>query len=213
LHLKNKSEFALSFQITCYCLSLSEAHLEEADLSSTELERANLSEAYLKGADLSKAKLADPEGIGPVLVDIHWEGTSLTVFDWSQVQILRDEHHTYQKITNGTKKDHGIRSKEYRDAYRANHQLSVALQEQGLIEDATRFAYRAKNVRRKALWHEFLDTSQKKRVSVFGALLFSWVLFLLAGYGYRLRWCLLWPVGLVIAFATLYWWLKPAQMT
>lgn len=115
-------------------------------------------------------------------------------------------------LTQGEKKPHERRQREYQEAYRANHQLAVVLQEQGLTEDAARFAYRARCLRRKALWYELLHKGAKNKTSVLGSWLFSWFLFLLAGYGYRLRWCLLWPIGFVAVFTLIYWGLDPVHM-
>ena len=76
---------------------------------------------------------------------------------------------------------------EYEQAVRANRQLAVTLQGQGLNEEATRFAYRAQILQRRALGFQagLLHANLKQRVQVLGAWLFSWFLFLLAGYGYK----------------------------
>jgi hypothetical protein len=52
----------------------------------------------------------------------------------------------------------------------------------------------------------------KQRLQVIGVLLFSWFLFLLAGYGYKLWRCALWYAGIVLVFMLLYWWLDPINM-
>src|SRR5690242_16948258 len=57
--------------------------------------------------------------------------------------------------------------------------------------------------------HEVLDLPGSRGTK---CIHFSWMLFLLAGYGYRLRWCLLWPVGLVAVFALCYWALDPVHL-
>jgi uncharacterized protein YjbI with pentapeptide repeats len=200
-----------------------EASLEGADLRFAKLEGANLSGVGLAGADLRSARLegvnlnsvrlADSNGIGPKLADVHWGETSLTVVDWSPLRILGDEQLTCQPRTSqGEKKDHEWRQREYRAASRANHQLSVVLRDQGLTQDGDKFAYRAKCMERMALRYELFENSAKRRGQLLWPLLFSWVLFLLAGYGYRLRWCLLWPFGLVALFTLFYWMLDPVHM-
>jgi len=67
------------------------------------------------------------------------------------------------------------RLEEYEVAVRANRQLAVALRAQGLDEEAARFAYRAQLLQRIVL----------RRQGKFAAYLFSQLLDLLAGYGYR----------------------------
>ncbi|GHO90134.1 hypothetical protein KSF_001820 [Reticulibacter mediterranei] len=90
---------------------------------------------------------------------------------------------------------------------RATHQLSVDLHDQGLTTDASRFAYRAKVLERIVRWYELCTVTwhdpKNEQITVrsvwqglarlFSILLswlFSWFLFLIAGYGYRLRYCL-----------------------
>src|SRR2546430_6160895 len=63
--------------------------------------------------------------------------------------ILGDELVAEQKNKpDGTMKGHQARLNEYRAAVRANRQLAVALQAQGLNEEAARFAYRAQRLQR-----------------------------------------------------------------
>src|SRR5205823_1298365 len=105
------------------------------------------------------------------LVDISWEGANLAVIDWSHIKGLGIEHSaTQQKERHGEK-----RLNEYQRTVRANRQLVVALQSQGLNEDAIRFAYRAQKLQRIVL------RLQRKYIPY----LFSLLLDLLAGYGYR----------------------------
>jgi uncharacterized protein YjbI with pentapeptide repeats len=201
-----------------------EAHLERANLFNVHLEKAQLSHAYLgrtdlrgthlDGADLPGVTLVDPNGVGPSLADVHWGEINLPLVDWSQVQKLGDEDTACQKITvAGKQKDRLVRRREYQDAHRANHQLAVILQNQGLIDDASQFAYRAKCLKRIFLWYELLlAKGMRQQLRISGAWLFSWVLFLLAGYGYRLWRCALWYAGIVLLFALLYFWLDPVHI-
>src|SRR5713101_5645726 len=185
--------------------SLSEAQLRGANLWKAQLEGANLSEAQLGGADLSGAQLkrailrnvilGDQQRIGPRLADLQWGETNLAVVDWSQVAALGDEHQARQKKTpGGKKKGQAERVSEYQAAVRANRQLAVALQAQGLHEEAARFAYRAQRLQRIVL------RRQRKVV----AYLFSGVLDLLAGYGYRPGRSVIAYLVIIVGFMGLY---------
>jgi len=72
-------------------------------------------------------------------------------------------------------------------AVRANRQLSIEVQLQGMNEEAARFAYRAQVLQRHVLWFQVLQSEAKlrQRGQALGGWLFSWFLFLLAGYGYK----------------------------
>src|SRR6266436_2853233 len=175
--------------------NLSGAQLREAYLKGAQLERANLSGAQLKGADLRNVILGDQQRIGPRLADLQWGDTSLAVVDWSQVAVLGDEHQARQKKTpGGKKKEKAERLSEYQAAVRANRQLAVALQAQGLSEEAARFAYRAQRLQRIVL------RRQRKVV----AYLFSGVLELLAGYGYKPGRSVIAYLLLIVGFMGLY---------
>lgn len=125
---------------------------------------------------LDDATLGNEHHIGPHLADTQWGTTNLAVVDWSQVSKLGDEWEAMQKTT-----PHGVTIKiherldNYRAAVRANRQLAVALQAQGLNEEAARFAYRAQRLKRVVL----------RRQKKIGQYLFSGFLDLLAGYGYK----------------------------
>src|SRR5216683_1250399 len=184
---------------------LSEAQLEGASFIGAQLEGADLSEAQLGGADLSGAQLkrailrnvilGDQQRIGPRHADLQWGETNLAVVDWSQVAALGDEHQARQKKTpGGKKKGQAERVSEYQAAVRANRQLAVALQAQGLHEEAARFAYRAQRLQRIVL------RRQRKVV----AYLFSGVLDLLAGYGYRPGRSVIAYLVIIVGFMGLY---------
>src|SRR5207248_6737127 len=71
---------------------------------------------------------------------------------------------------------------------------ATALQAQGMNEQAARFAYRAQELQRKVFWHQH----------EFGRWLFSMLLALLSGYGYRI-WHILAAYALVVSlFAIAY---------
>jgi uncharacterized protein YjbI with pentapeptide repeats len=161
------------------------ARLQGASLIRANLKRALLKEAHLEGTDLSDVQLAearlgdvrfaDEHHRGPQLAEVHWSDVNLTVVDWSQVTMLGDEYEAHQKKRNGMAKDGKTRLQEHQTAVRANRQLAMALQSQGLNEDAARFAYHAQVLQRKVFW----------RQRALGKWFFSWFLSLLAGYGYK----------------------------
>jgi len=182
-------------------LNLAGANLQKADLQGANFQKANLQGADLQKADLRKAwlektsledaVLSDESFSGPLIADVQWGDTNLAVVDWSKVTMLGDECEAYQKrddvldeLTGRTKE---TRLGRYEKAVRANRQLAVTLQAQGLNEDAARFNYRAQNLQKSFLWLQVAQGGVKfrQRVKLLGAWLFSWFLFLLAGYGYR----------------------------
>lgn len=79
-------------------------------------------------------------------------------------------------------------------AIRANRQLAVQLQDQGMSEVASRFAYRAQKLQRIVL----------RREKKFGQYFFSLLLDALAGYGYRPGRSVLWYLATILVFALAY---------
>ncbi|HZO71495.1 MAG TPA: pentapeptide repeat-containing protein [Ktedonobacteraceae bacterium] len=169
-------------------IHLLQAHLEGADFFRAHLESASLREAYLQGADLrlvyfDHASSLDNMVLGDEkfgfisMVDVHWGDVNLSVINWASLKMLGNESVArHKKSRRGRVKGAGERIEEYQVAVRANRQLAVVLENQGLSEDAARFAYRAQFLQRKVLW--------KQRE--FGKWFFSLLLALLAGYGYRM---------------------------
>jgi uncharacterized protein YjbI with pentapeptide repeats len=164
-----------------------EAHLEGSTLYKAHLERTFLYKAHLEGTRLSrtpiplkearlkKAVESGEQHVGPSLADAQWGDVNLAVVQWSEVNMLGDEYEARQTTHAGKRKTSEARLEEYEAAVRANRQLSVALRTQGLDEEAARFAYRAQLLQRIVL----------RRQGKFGQYLFSLLLDLLAGYGYR----------------------------
>jgi Uncharacterized low-complexity proteins len=159
-------------------------HLEEVHLIGAYLAKANLREVHLEKARLENILLSDELGIGPQMADAQLDDTNLAVVAWSQVKMLADEYQAHARRT----KDKATRLDAYERAVRANRQLSVALQNQGLNDTALHFAYRAQVLQRKVFW-------LRREV---GRWLFSSLLALLAGYGYRM-WRILAAYLLVVA--------------
>jgi uncharacterized protein YjbI with pentapeptide repeats len=157
---------------------LNHADLKGADLSLASFEKAHLTGARLKsatlmwtqldGASLYEAVLNDKQGIGPCLVDVQWGNTNITVVDWTSVKMLEDEHYARQtkEVDN------------YREAVRAYRQLSVVLGDQGLNEDAARFAYRAQVLQRKVQLMELAQWRWIKNVEVWIQNIKNWKPFL-----------------------------------
>ena len=195
------------------------AHLESADLFYAHLENANLINAHMEGADLNgvhlegaslynaffdsatrldTVTLSDKKFGAAKFTDVHWGDVNLAVVEWSTVSESGDES-TARILKNGKIAKTDLRSQDmlkgsYKLAARAYRQLSVVLRNQGLNEDAARFAYRAQLMQRKVFWR------QRK----FGQYLFSLFLDLLSGYGYKPLRSFIAYLIVITAFATAY---------
>ncbi len=189
--------------------NLSEAHLEGAELIEVFLEKAKLKGTYLDKARLEKVSIGDKNNIGPWLTDIHWGDTSLAGVKWIQVKVLGEEHQAKQKEYDDKLKDITTRLNEYEIAVRANRQLAVTLQAQGISEYASHFAYHSQVLQRHVYWFQMIQYGMKlrKRVQKLRSWLFSWFLYLLAGYGYKPQWSLYWYVIIIFGFSVLYFFL------
>jgi uncharacterized protein YjbI with pentapeptide repeats len=173
-HLEN----AHLFQAHLECANLFRAHLEGVNLRETHLAGANLQLVYFDHAtSLDNTILVNEKHGFASFADVHWGAVNLSVVDWKSVKMLGDESKIRQSNTIGGKiKQPAELLKEYHTAVRANRQLAVVLQDQGLNEEAVRFAYRAQVLQRRVLWKQH----------DFGKWFFSLLLALLAGYGYRM---------------------------
>lgn len=178
-------------------VSLADAHLEGRRLAPDDLARIRrwkpdfpetLPPADLRlvffdaGTVLQGAKLGDEANGYAWLADVRWGEVNLAVLPWTRGSrqrrpiVLGDEREARQARTaTGEAKSYWTRLGELEAAVRANRQLALALQAQGLNEAAAPFAYRAQVLSRTAL-------RRRRRI---GAWLFSLFLDLLAGYGYR----------------------------
>jgi uncharacterized protein YjbI with pentapeptide repeats len=170
------------------------AHLKNTHLRGAYLEKSDLCEAYLQDIRLEMAHLSNNEHIGPRVVDAKWQGANLGVIKWSEIKMLGDEYEATKEKPNGKTKNNGRIIANYEVAVRANRQLSVALQSQGLNEQASYFAYRAQKLQRIVL------RKQRK----FASYLFAGFLDLLAGYGYRPGRSVLWYLVIILGFALAY---------
>jgi uncharacterized protein YjbI with pentapeptide repeats len=199
---------------------LRKAHLTGANLSEAHLEGASLREAHLEGkcvrgqgeehllcpADLRGAyldqatnfegtRLGDKKHGYVPLADIRWNNANLAIINWSQIDVLGDEYEIHRTTSDGKAKDKTTRLAAYESAVRSYRQLAVALQDQGLNEEAGRFAYRAQVLQKSVLWYQMTQQGAylRQRMQALGSWLFSWILFLLAGYGFK-------PIRSVIAY-------------
>ena len=187
---------------------LKEAHLEGASLSSAHVAGANLRNVFFDhGTKLKALVLANKELGAALLADVHWGDVNLAAVRWSQVKLLGDEYMARQKTYKGKVKGRDRRQRDYDDAVRANRQLAIALQAQGINEDAARFNYRAQDLQKSFLWFQVtqFDVQFRQRVKLLGAWLFSCFLFLLAGYGYKLSRSFLVYLLIISGFATAYY--------
>ena len=155
---------------------LHKAHFEGADLYEASLDRCDLRDAYFSNStNLSGIIFGNKKSEIPLLAGVRWGDVDLSVVNWTTVEILGDEHKARQRTTNNEKKDASTRVDEFRAAVRANRQLAVVLQGQGLNEEAANFSYRAQKLQRIVL------RLQRK----LGPYLISLFLDLVAGYGYK----------------------------
>jgi hypothetical protein len=169
-----------------------------------------LRHAYLDAAtDLTDVTLTDQSGrLAPLLRllqrkrrsgqaalgDIRWNGVDLTVVDWSGLQTLGDER--------GARWPWWRDLEDSEDALRANIQLAKQLDNAGLKDDADRFLYRAQVCRRGV----HLLRLRPLRW------LFSWLLYVIAGYGYRPERSIFAYAVVILTFAAAYLTLAPATL-
>ena len=195
---------------------LGEARLGGAAVDAATLERvrlwrpgfpetlpgANLSGAFFDPATtLDDALLGDPLHGGVSVADARWGGVNLAVVDWERTPILGEEREALQpENPDGSPKPERERLREYQLAVRANRQLAVALQDQGLNEQAAHYAYRAQTLQRQVLGRQARQGEWRK----LGPWLFSWMLNLLGGYGYRMSRILAAYGVVIVAFAVAY---------
>ena len=173
------------------------AHLEGAFLYRANLQGARLHEAYLAGAHFNNLHLTDEDGVGPMLADMHWEGVNLSVVNWSQIRMLGDVRLALQQQSGGVVEGRVPKGQVFKSAIRANQQLALALQAQGMTDDANRFFYRSRVLGRK-----LLGLYRGRHTASY---LVSLLLEILTGYGYRMGRMVVAYVALISFFAVLYY--------
>lgn len=218
-------EYAELANVSLAGAELFAAHLEGARLSNAHLAGKRMPQAILDrvrrwrsdfpetlpGANiggmfcdpatiLDDSVLGDPVYGSVSVADVRWGGVNLAVIDWMSVKLLGDEREARQEVPDGVgalPKDQETRLAEFRTALRANRQMAVALRDQGLNEEADRFAYRAQVLHRDVLliqarWRTAPEQTKAKtnikpwyRLQKLSSYSFSYFLDILAGYGYR----------------------------
>ena len=186
------------------------------------LEPTNLRFAFLdRRTNLDSAILGEKKHGFVSVVDVRWGDANLALVNWFRVEMLGDEYKARQrKTSDGKKKSRDTRRREYRRATRANRQLANVLRGQGLNEEADYFARRSQILNRKYLWQQVIQQQVKSnpllvrtevrrvrfgiRVQRLLSYIFSWFLFLIAGYGYRARYSIVWYLLTIFAFAIAY---------
>jgi hypothetical protein len=129
-----------------------------------------------------------------------WDERSLPLREWSAVKLLGDEAIAKERRdSQGKVKDATIRFSDYFAATRAYQKVATAVEGMGRKEEAEKFAFRAQVMQRKMHWWSIWQRLDDLRMWVFSGLLA-----LLSGYGYRFERSLLWYLGILLAFAWLY---------
>ena len=209
--LSAKMQMANLFGAQLEGANLGGAQLQGADLGRAQLQGVDLSGVQMQGADFRRASLDKQTQLDRViLTDVRLDGvifdnTNLSVVDWTLVPILQDERVAQQRWygdetswsegKRGKRKSHVDRKGEYQAAVRAYRRLAVALQANGLNEEAVEYTYRAQVMQRRAYWYG----------NAYGRWSFSALLAMLAGYGYRLGRILLAYAILLLTFALAYY--------
>jgi hypothetical protein len=117
--------------------------------------------------------------------------------NWSQIRVLGDDEWALQREIGGRGHERVVRAQMLKSAIRANQQLALALQSQGIADDANRFFYRSRVLQRKLL---ALRGGRQT-----GLYLLSLLLDVMTGYGYRMGRMIVAYVALIIFFAALYY--------
>lgn len=205
------------------------ARLQGRALETAELERLRrwahafpraLPAADIRGVsfnpatDLYGIALGDPTHGYVRAADVRWGDAILTVVAWSQVRMLGDEREARQPwAVDGTPKSRGRRIAEVETAIRANRQLAIVLQAQGLAEQSARFNYRAQVLQRQLLAWQVRwgpvpsENAEPERAGLWqtlhsaGAYLFSLALDVLSGYGARPGRLIITYLATILAFA------------
>jgi Pentapeptide repeats (8 copies) len=152
-------------------------------LPPTDLRRAY----FDTSATLDDVTLGDGDLGFVALADVRWGGANLAVVPWARIPgqpprkrlswvMLGDEREAREtKKLGSDKRSPTRRLSEFEAAARADRQLATVLRDQGLNDDADRFAYQAQVLQRTVL----------RRQGRYGAAFGSWTLDRVAGHGFR----------------------------
>src|SRR5258708_7921248 len=99
---------------------------------------ANLRHVFFdRATNLDSLYLGDEAFGFASLVDVNWGDVNLAMVNWEKIPMLGDEYKLRQrKRYKGPVHESHELLRDYRRAARANRQLSIALQNQGLNEEA-----------------------------------------------------------------------------
>ena len=199
-------EFSELARVRLQGADLTQAWLSGANLFASHLEGVNFTNARMDGVNLRNAYLSDSvylfgavvgsaEYGGFLVADVRWGGVNLATANWDSVSMLGDELVVRQSsFLAGVKKRRYVTLSKVERAVRANRQLAIELRTQGLNERADYFAYRAQVLQRQVL----------RRQSRLGRTLGSWLLDLIAGYGYKPIRSVITYLLVILSFAAAY---------
>jgi uncharacterized protein YjbI with pentapeptide repeats len=194
------------------------AKLKGVDFRGAKLEGAKFGGAKLEGADFRCARITNTsfedamivtaQGIGPTVADVTgWDERSLPIGEWSAVKQLGDEAEAKKRRDSyGNVKNAIDYFDNYFAATRAYRQIATAVEGMGRKEEAEKFAFRAQVMQRKMLWWSIWQRKRIfwQRLADLRAWMFSWLLALLSGYGYRFGRSFSWYISILLSFAWLY---------
>lgn len=133
---------------------------------------------------------------GARLADVNWGGANLSVIDWQQIEILGDEYTVSQRWSAGKKHKSWVqRRADYNAAMRAYRQLAKELQQRGMSASADTYFYRGHLMERQVVLREFQPLHYAG----------SWLLDMIAGYGYKPMRSVVVYAATILSFAVLYW--------
>lgn len=169
---------------------------QRVPVAPTQLPPASLRLAYFDATtNLERTDIGNRDDGWAALADVQWNSANLTVVAWSSVGALGDEQEA--RVTcdiDGKPKRQATRLQEFKDAVRANRQLVTVLRSQGMHEDADRFAYKAQKLQRQ------VARRQGRWDTAFG----SWLLDVVAGYGYKPIRSVITYLLVILTFAAAY---------
>jgi uncharacterized protein YjbI with pentapeptide repeats len=199
--------------------NLRTAHLEGANLSRAHLARTNLRGAFFSAATtLEHVAIADKAHGVVRVADVRWQDVNLAVISqWSEVAMLGDELRAHkvaglplpnpnkssEPLPKGVSRADREKAREmrrdevlfaWRNAARAYRQLASVMRDQGMSDEADRFAYRGQLCQRQV----YRYAGQPVRRG------FSWFLDLLSGYGYKPQRSLVAYLTAILGFAALF---------
>ncbi len=208
---------------------ITDAHFEHANLLYADFSGTILVGTHLEDADLGRATFSDTTVLNGSwlgsrdhglmgLHDVRWGGADVALVRWVKERPRRrhgggTETGRWQgasareaaSLLAGSKAGDTASSRLLADrrALRASRQVALLLRNQGLHEEADRFAYRAQLLQRKVLL----------RQGHWGRTLGSWLLDLISGYGYKPMRSVITYLIVILSFAAAYFALTNCAIT